>query len=205
MAIKIIEELKEELASLPNQYKIALEKQTQQILETERLEREIVKLKKTLSSENDTDDNEWIDGETILLDLETNLEKLKLKLSHTEYSVELNSRKTGEKVTESTVKALVGTDEQIYKLREQLIDEQANLKTKKSELNRQRQERKEKERISHRQKRSTPESQELDDLENQLSIVRNDLLSANDEVEELKFRLETYKLLVSLESLEEAE
>lgn len=207
MAIKTIEELKEEISSLPEQYKKALEKQTQKILEVEKLERDISKLKRTLSLENETETNEDFDDtdDIELIDLETSLEKLKLKLAQTEYQVELNARKTTEKVTESHVKALIGTNEEVYKLKEQFIDEQAKLKTKKAELKRQSKERWEKERLSRRHTKNTPDSDELDNLETQLFITKLEQFSANDGVEVLKIKLETYRLLVGVESLEEME
>jgi hypothetical protein len=206
MAIKIITELKEELSVLPNQYKQALETQTQTILKVEKLKREISKLKETLSSENETDETELIDetdDNIEVINLETNLEKLKLKLAQTEDGVELNVRKTSEKVTESYVKALVGTDEKVCQLKEQLIDAKATLKVKQSELQRERRERYEKQKLTRPKMNAKPESEELDDLEIQLILAEGQQFTANDEVEVIKFNLETFRLLVGLETLEE--
>lgn len=206
MAIKIITELKEELSLLPNQYKQALETQTQTILEAEKLKREISKLKENLLSKNGTDETELVDetdDNIEFISLETNLEKLKLKLAQTEDGVELNVRKTSEKVTESYVKALVGTDEKVCQLREQLIDTKATLKVKQSELRRERSERYEKQKLTRPKMNAKPESEELDDLEIQLISAESQQFTANDEVEVIKFKLETFRLLVGLESLEE--
>jgi chromosome segregation ATPase len=207
MTIKTIAELKEEIGLLPVHYKQALEKQTQTILEVNRLEQEIAKLRKTLTSENKTDEAEFIDenDDTELINLKRDLEKLKLNLTRTEYSVELNSRKENPKATESHVKALIGIDEEVYNLRERFIEEQAKIKTRESELRRQRQERREKDRLTYRHSRDIPENQELENLETKLFTAKSEQYSANDEVEVLKVKLETYRLLVGLESLEETE
>lgn len=206
MAIKTVKELKEEISLLPSQYKEAVENQTRTYFEVERLKQKIEKLETSLSSENEPEETEPLDeDDSFLLDLETKLEKLKLKLNQTEYNVELNARRTTEKITESTVKALVGTDEKVYSLREQLIDEQANLKTKKSELKRQQQERREKDRTNRWQKKPTPHSKELETLEAKLFTARQEQVSANDKVEFLKVKLETYRLLVGLEGFDEIE
>jgi hypothetical protein len=206
MPTKTIQELKEEISLLPSQYKQALEIQTKAILEVDRLNQEIEKLRKTLSSENEAepesiDDND--DDE--LINLKRDLDKLKLNLTNTEYKVELESRKENGKATESHIKALIGSDEQVYKLREQVIDEQAKIKTRESELKRQRQDRREKERMSFRQSRVIPEPQELEDLKIKLFAAKSEQYLANDEVEALKVKLETYRLLVGLESLEKME
>ena len=207
MSIKTINELKEEISLLPIQYKQAVEKQTRTILEVDRLKQEIEKLKKTLFSENEADETEIIDDtdDTELINLKRDLDKLKLNLTRTECNVELNARKENLKATESHVKALINADEDVYKLREQFIDEQAKIKTRESELKRQRQERREKERVSYRQSRAIPKSQELEDLETKLFTAISEQYSANDEVEVLKVKLETYRLLVGLESFEEME
>lgn len=207
MAIKTIEELKEEINLFPSYYKQALEKQTRAILEVDRLEQEIARLRKTLSSENKTDEVEFIDenDDSELINLKRDLEKLKLNQTRTEYNVELTSRKENPKATESHIKALIGIDEAVYKLREQFIDEQAKIKTRESDLRRQRQERREKDRTSYRQSREIPESQEMEDLEVKLFAAKREQFSANDEVDVLKVKLDTFRLIVGLESLEETE
>lgn len=201
MAIKTIQELKEEVLDFPEQYKAVLEKRTQAILESERLKREISNLKEQLSSETDSiEDSD--DEDVSLLELETGLAKLKLELNFTESSVELSARRAGEKVTESTIKAMVATDDQVLRLKHRLIDDEANYKTRRSESNRLRQEQRIRERSSRRQIDSGSDNPEINALESQLVEAQKSILLADDETDVLRARLDAFRLVVGLENLE---
>jgi len=133
------EELKEQLISFTEEYEKALVKQTQTILEYEKLEDDLKKLQNEflLMNENEeTGSGESEDENSELIDLEAKLEKLKLELSHAESEVELEVRRTHAKATESHIKALVGIDENVHRLRNRIIDGKAYIKTKKAEVGR---------------------------------------------------------------------
>ncbi len=194
-------ELKEQIASFTAEYKTALERQTQAVLEYEKLEHDLKKLQNELqlSNENEeanSDESEVENAE--IIDLEAKLEKLKLELLYAESEVELEVRRTHARATESHIKALVGTDVNVHKLRNRIIDGKAYIKTKKAEINRERKENWEKQRQKRMQAKRQPESDELTALQEKLDLAERESISANDEVEVLKTKLETLKLLVAL-------
>lgn len=191
-----ITELKEELISFTAEYRRALERQTQIVLEYEKLQRELEKFQHELLATQDeaTNSAESEDSETI--DLEAKLEKLKLELAHAESEVELEVRRTHARATESHIKALVGTDEKVHRLRNRILDGKAYIKTKKAEIERERGENWEKQK--RLQATLQPENEELFALQEKLASVRRENLLAGVEVEVLRKKLETLKLLVAL-------
>jgi chromosome segregation ATPase len=196
-----ITELKEQLISFTAEYKIALERQTRAVLEYEKLETELKKLQNELSltkEMEESDSGESEDENSEIIDLEAKLEKLKLELLHAESEVELEARQTHARATESHIKALVGTDANVHRLRTRIIDGKAYIKTKKADLNRERKEIWEKQKQKRAQTKLQPESEELTALQEKLALAERESLSANDEVEVLKTKLETLKLLASL-------
>ncbi|MGI8467168.1 MAG: hypothetical protein ACR2N3_01825 [Pyrinomonadaceae bacterium] len=194
-------ELKEQISSFTAEYKNALERQTQTFLESERLERDLKKLQNEiqLSNENEeTNSDESEDENAEIIDLEAKLEKLKLELLYAESEVELETRQTHGRATESHIKALVGTDVNVHKLRNRIIDGKAYIKTKKAEIGRERRENWEKQKQKRTQTKIQPESDALVALQEKLDLAERENLTANDEVEVLKTKLETLKLLVAL-------
>ncbi|HEX8197703.1 MAG TPA: hypothetical protein VF571_16040 [Pyrinomonadaceae bacterium] len=194
-------ELKEQITSFTAEYKSALERQTQAVLEYERLEDNLKKLQNEISLANEAEESnsgESEDENAEIIDLEAKLEKLKLELLYAESEVELEVRRTHTKLTESHIKALVGTDVNVHQLRNRIIDSKAYIKTKKAEINRERKENWEKQRQKRTQTKLQPESEELIALQEKLSSAGRESLLASDEVEVLKTKLETLKLLVSL-------
>ncbi len=188
-----VEELEEQIIQLPEQYEKALRMQTETIVEVRKLEFELEKLQKNLTKEeNDNDSSEETDEELIKLD--TNLEKLKLKLSESESNVELEARLSNGKVTESHVKSLVTIDQKVSQLRNELIEAKAKIKIRKAEVQRKRSELWEK----RRQRRNDIENDELIELKNKLNLAKGQNFFANDEVETLKFKLDTFRLLVAV-------
>jgi chromosome segregation ATPase len=200
-----ISELKEQLISFTAEYKAALEKQTQAVLNYEKLETGLKKLQNELALANEVEEansGEIEDENSEIIDLEAKLEKLKLELLYAESEVELEVRRTHARATESHIKALVGTDANVHRLRNRIIDGKAYIKTKKAELSRERRENWEKQKQKRTQAKIQPESEELTALQEKLFLAERESLLANDEVEILKTKLETLKLLVSLIKVE---
>ena len=69
---------------------------------------------------------------------------------------------------------------------------------KKAEINRERRENREKQRQKRTQPKLQPESEELLALQEKLALAEHESMLANDEVEVLRTKLETLKLLASL-------
>jgi hypothetical protein len=196
-----INELKEQLISFTAEYKKALAKQTQTVLEYEKLEDDLKKLQNEflLVNENEeADSGESEDENSELIDLEAKLEKLKLELLHAESEVELEVRRTHSKTTESHIKALVGVDENVHRLRNRIIDGKAYIKTKKAEVGRERRENWEKEKQKRFQAKIRPESEELIVMKEKLASAWRENLQADDEADVLRKKLEILKLLVAL-------
>jgi len=207
MSVKTITELKEEISLLPDEYKQALGKQTHFYLETSRLEQEISKVEKSLLSDQEENVPEVFDEEEedgTLLDLEAKYNQLKYDLTVTEYKVEIRVRDGEKKRNESPIKALIGTNDEVCRLKKQVLSDEATMKAKKSELRKLSRERREK-RPPYRRPRITPESQELDELQAKLFTATSEHTLASDEVDAIKFKFETYRVLYGLESLEEIE
>lgn len=205
MTIKTISQLKEEIGMLPPQYEKALENQTVTTLNLEKLEQGLEKLEKELSvskavDETDLDDNYESDIEFI--DLETQQDKLKLKLSETEEKTEIEIRISHEKITENYVRALVGQNEEVSRLRNEMIDLKSSVKIKKVKQERERQERWEKQKQNKVQSEIEEENHELDNLRTQVLLATEKSLAADDEAEVIRMKIETFKLLVKLESIE---
>lgn len=196
-----ISELKEQIISFTAEYKDALERQTEAILAHEKLEDSLKKLQNELALANEdkeSNSEESEDENLEIIDLEAKLEKLKLELLYAESEVELEVRRTHARATESNVRALVGIDENVHRLRNRIIDGKAYIKTKKAEISRERKENWEKQKQKRTQIKIQPESEELTVLKEKIALAERESLSANDEVEVLKTKLETLKLLTSL-------
>ena len=196
-----ISELKEQLISFTAQYKAALERQTRAVLEYEKLEDDLKKLQNELTLTSEIDEinsGENEDENSEIIDLEAKLEKLKLELLHAESEVELEARRTHARATDSHIKALIGIDANVHRLRNRIIDGKAYIKTKKAELSRERKENWEKQKQKRTRAKFQPESGRLADLQEKLFLAERESLSASDEVEVLKTKLETLKLLASL-------
>jgi predicted nucleic acid-binding Zn-ribbon protein len=199
-----ITELKEEIVSFTTQYKQALEKQTRAVLECERFERELEKLQNEVSASEEevTNTNENDDENLEIINLEAKFEKLKLELAFAESEVELDVRRTHGRATESHIKSLVGIDENVVRLRNRIVDGKAYIKTKKAELQRERKEKWEQERQKRIRAKREPTSNELTALQEKIVSANREQLLADDEVEVLRKKLETLKLLVALATVE---
>ena len=190
-----VKELEKQIVELPAKYENALRKQTETIIEVKRLEFEVEKLQRQLTKEEENNGNDSSEEtDENLINSDTNLEKLKLQLSESENKVKLQVRISNAKVTESHVKALVGTDGDVSQLRNELIEAKAKIKIRKAEIQSKRSELWEK----RRQKRSNIENDNLLELKNKLRLAEEQNFFANDEVEVLKIQLDTYRLLVAI-------
>lgn len=196
-----IDELKEQLNSFTAEYQKALENQTQTVLEYERLEDDLKKIEKDFHLKNEVEEQESseLEDENLeLIDLEAKLEKLKLELAYAESEVELEARRTHSRTTESHVKALVGMDKNVHKLRIRIIDGKAYIKTKKAELQRERKESWEKVKQKRLQSNLQPETAEITAIKEKIALARQENLLADDKADVLRKKLEVLPLLVAL-------
>lgn len=196
-----IDELKAQLISFTTEYQKALEEQTQSVLEYEKCEENLKKLENhfLLANEIEEKNSDEVEDENAeLIDLEAKLEKLKLELLHTESEVELEARQNNTRATESNIKALVGINENVHRLRNRIIDGKAYIKTKKAELQRERKENWEKEKQKRMQAKLKPENTEITEMKERVNSMRQRNLIADDKVEVLRKKLEILKLLTPL-------
>lgn len=193
-----IGELRNQIISFTTEYEDALKKQTQSILELERLEDEIKKSENEILSTNETEEDSNEDETAEFIELEAKFEKLKLELAYVESEVELELRHIHPRATESKIKSLVSVDKNVHKLRNRIIDGKAYIKTKKTEIERERKEKWEKEKQKKSQSESEPDNDKVNKLKENMASVRQETLQADDKVEVLRKKLETLKLLVAL-------
>jgi hypothetical protein len=155
-----LEELEQKIVELPLKYEKALRRQTETIVRVSESKFEIEKLQKQLAKEENSDNGLSEDSDEDLINLDTELEKLKLKLNEAESRVELDIRLANGKVTESHVKALVTVDQEVSDLRNKLIEAKAKIKVRKAEIQKNRSENWEKK----KQRKSEVETEDLLEL-----------------------------------------
>jgi len=200
MPIPTIEELKEEIYSLPDKLNHALERKVKAQVEVSRLETAVEKLEARLkqekeqSEDQDNDDNG--DEDTELIEMEAELKKLKVQLDEAESRAELDFRHNTPKTTENQVKATVCADENVSRLKLELIEQEVKVKTKKQTLQRERREAWLTRRPPARH--VEVESTELDSLQTELATAESKLMMAGVEVETLQTKLDTFNMLVQL-------
>lgn len=200
-----LEQLKEQINALPEQLKDALIKQVNAQLEMSQLEGQIDKLKSHLDEqrEDEETDDSSEDDDVGLIRLETKLERLKLKLYEAENRVELEFRSKTAKTTEGRVKAEVGNNQEVNRLKLEIIDVKEEARIKKATLQRERRAAwEEKIQVRHTARNKVePDSEELDALQDRLDRASSKVMMAKVEVETLRAKLETYALLVRLEGI----
>jgi chromosome segregation ATPase len=199
-----LEQLKEQIIALPEQLREALMQHVDAQLEVSRLEGQIEKLKAQLEGqEEEADDDSNEDEDVGLIKLETKIDKLKVKLDEAEYKAELEFRRENPKTTEGHVKAAVGDNQEVNRLRLEIIDAKEEARIKKVTLQRERRAAWE-DRVQARRaarNRIEPESDELNALQESLERASSKAMMAEAEVEALRAKLDTYKLLVMLEGV----
>ena len=208
MATSATSNLKEKVQNLPSLLRTALERQAKARIAVARLEAQIAKIeaKKELQDEDDdgiitnsTDD--ILDDDVALIKLETKLERLKLELSEAEDKAELEFRTNESRVTEGYVKAAVGSDPVVTRLRRGLLDAKEAARIRKATLQRERQ----LARLAEQEKRfelrrtAVPEDDRLSELRDKLHEASEELILADVEVFVAHATLEAYQILVKTE------
>jgi hypothetical protein len=204
MPITTIDELKEQIAILPTQLREALNKQIRAQLEVNKFQEQVERLKATLKEQSDEEEPEESEDENVeLIKLESKLDRLKIKLSEAEDRAELDFRRETPKATESHVKAAVGNNTEVNRLRVEIIDAKEEARIKKITLQRERRAAWDARMQGRRTDRikSELESKELDALQGQLSEALFESMMADAEVETLQAQLDVYKMLVQLEAI----
>jgi chromosome segregation ATPase len=200
-----LEQLKEQISTIPEQLKDALVKQVNAKLEVSRLEAQVDRLKSQLEEqrEDEETDDSSEDDDVGLIKLETKLERLKVKLCEAENRVELEFRRGAEKTTEGRVKAEVGNNPEVNRLKLEIIDVKEEARIKKATLQRERRAAWEEQvQARHRARNKVePDSEELNALQDRLDRASSKEMMAKVEVEILRTKLETYTLLVQLEGI----
>jgi hypothetical protein len=116
--------------------------------------------------------------------------------------IELEFRRETPKVTESHVKAVIGNNDEVNRLKVEIINVKEEARIKKVTLQRERRAVWEA-RIQGRRARNKPEleSEELDAIQERLSEALFESMMADAEVEALQAQLDVYKMLVQLEAI----
>ena len=205
-----IEELKEQLTVLPVQLKQALSREAAARFKGDRLEDSIEKLKENLKNQIDENvegepDEEIEDDDIELIKHESEYDRLKAKLDAAQDKAEIEFRRDNPKATNEHVKAAVGNNTEVGRLRLELIDAKEECKIKKIALQRARRQAKEERLIarrdSWRRREPEPESEELVELEDEKAQALREAAEAEVEVEVIRAKLDTFKLLIQLEGL----
>jgi hypothetical protein len=189
-----VEKFEKEVIELLSKYKDALQRETNATVKVNKIVFEIEKFQKYAVKEETGDNDSSEESDENLIDFDTELEKLKLKLNEAESRVELDVRLSNGKVTESHVKALVTIDQEVSDLRNKLIEARAKIKIRKSEIQRNRSELWEK----RRQRKSDVDSDELLELKDKLRLAKDEQMFANDEVDFLKMQFDAFRLLAEV-------
>jgi hypothetical protein len=198
-----IDELKEQLNLLPEQLRQALSREAAARFKADDLEDSIDKLKEKLKDQNEENDEgepeeESEDNDIELIKLESEYDRLKAKLDAAQDKAEIEFRRDNPKATN-------GNNTDVSRLRLELIDAKEECKIKKITLQRARRQANEERLIarrgSWRRREPEPESAELERLEIERAQALRDAADADVEVEMIRARLDTFKLLIQLESL----
>lgn len=198
------EELREQIALLPNLLRKALEQQGKALIGVARLESRISKLEAEIESEDEDElpasVDSTIEDDLKLLKYESNVERLKLSVIEAEDKAEMAYREITAKSTEGQVKAAVGTDQSVIKLRHEHLDAKdaarewaIKLQNKKLLARTARIEARYESRADE-----SVQSDKLSALQEQLDVATEELSVATIEVEVLRTTVEIYKMLVSL-------
>lgn len=205
-----IEELKEQLTVLPEQLKQALSREAAARFKGDRLEDSIEKLKENLKNQVDENvegepEEEIEDDDIELIKHESEYDRLKAKLDAAQDKAEIEFRRDNPKATNEHVKAAVGNNTDVGRLRLELIDAKEECKIKKIALQRARRQANEERLIarrdSWRRREPEPESEELVRLEDEKAQALREAAEAEVEVEVIRAKLDTFKLLIQLEGL----
>lgn len=200
-----LDELKTQIELLPQQLRDALERKARANLGVTRLEEEVDKLKAQIKADDEEEEpeDEDEDNNVELIKLEAKQERLKVKLGEAEDKAELQFRRETPKATDSYVKAAVGNDSQVNRLRLEIIDVKEEARIKKITIQRERRATWEARVHTRRASmhKAEPESKELNSLQEQLYNALEEMMLADAEVESLRAKLDSYKMLVQLKQM----
>jgi len=208
MSAQSSEKLKEQIASIPNELQKALEIQAKARMLVAHLEAQVSKLEseaERVSGQENEDDGvpgyDDLENNLELLRLESAVERLKLKVTQSEDRAEIEFRKSTEKTTDALAKAAVGTNPKVMELKNELLDAKDKFNERRITLRNEEVKAREARRESiHSTRKDTPaENGKLFELQEKLYAAENALILADNEVEVIQAKIETYKMLVKLE------
>lgn len=208
MPVLSSEQLREKIASVTSDLQKALEQQAKARIAVAHLEAQISKLEaeiERLGNKEDvrnTPDYDGLENSLELLRMESAVERLKLQVTEAEDKAEIAFRKTSEKTTEALVKAALGTNPTVIELRNKLLEAKEAVKERKVTLQNERIKARETklEAMYSVRKDIPPEDNKLFELQEKLLTAEDALILADIEVEVVRAKIETYKMLVHLEN-----
>ena len=206
MATSSTEQLKEQIESIPTILRQALERQAKARIEVARIEAQVDKLEAEIAREGGPNDDDNLDegddleDDLALLKLESKLERLKLEVTEAEDKAELEFRESASKTTEGLVKAAVGNDPNVIRLRRECLEAKEAARIQKITLQRERQAAREAKLEARRVTRVAvePENAEVSALQERLMLAQDEVILADVEVDVTQAMIETYKMLVQL-------
>ncbi len=204
-----LDELKEQIRALPDKLREALERQAKATMTVAHLETRMDRLQAEIDSERGEIEeenavNRDFENDLELLKLESTAKHLKLEVAEAENKAEIEIRRSSGRVTEGHVKAAVGTDSDVSRLKHALLDAEDAAKVRKVTLQRERRLAREAalEARSSRQPVAELLNPRMSALQSELEQAREEVLLAALEVEVVRTTVGTYKLLVQLEGVE---
>ena len=209
MTTSSVDRLKEQIESIPATLSKALERRAKAQIEVARLKRRISKLEAEIEREVDEDDNDEADesdgleDELALLKIESEFKTIKLQVSEAEDKAEMEFRSSAPKPTNEHVKAAVGSDPEVIRLRHECLKAEEAMRERKLTLQREKRSAREARPIARSRSRTAalPENEEMAALQEELLAAQVELILAESEVEAGRITLDTYKMLVQIESL----
>lgn len=201
MPVLSSEQLKEQITSLPNELHKALEQQAEARVAVSRLEAQITRLEAEVENADKQDDvpeYDELEDNLELLKMEFTVERLKLKVTEAEDKADIAFRKTTNKTTEALVKAAIGTDPMVIELRNKSLDAKEAVKERKITL--QNEQMKAREAMFKARHPTPPDNDKIFELQEKLSIAEEALSFVDIEVEVVRAKIKTFKMLVYLEN-----
>lgn len=217
-----ITNFKDKIENLPTLLRTALERRAKARIAVARFEAQLTKLKAQLALQSDEEDengegvdseiganelgvgpnplvDDGLENDSALTNLESKLEHLKLELTEAEDKAEIDFRASENRVTESYVKAAVGTNVNVSRLRREVLQAKEAVRMQKVVVERERQssfiERQQSRMSARFNMPIVVEDQKLVDLREKLAEAREELILAEVEVEVANVTVETYKML----------
>jgi len=195
--------LKEQIESIPVMLRKALERQAKARIAVVHLEAQISKLEAEIEREDNQKDidnfeSDDLEGDLELLKLESNGERLKLQVTEAEDKVEMAFRASTAKTTEGHVRAAVGSDPTVIRLRREGLDAKEAARKRKITLQRERQAEREAKLQASARVDIVPENEKISVLQEQLEEAQEEVILADVEVEVVRTMVDTYEMLVQL-------